>query len=182
MGSNTPQYSHNHIVNPETGFLENPAFINQFDSARKIAFLELYKKNGLRLRRASRDMGLSEDTVYRAIRNDPVFKKAFEDVEKDHLEELESVSATNALNPKSVIERIFRLKCLLPEKYGQENKPSSQTIIFNIDAETLKQVQARSKVIDTEEIISTQPIEMKNADNQADRVIAISDKSHNAEE
>jgi len=177
-----PQYSQNHIVNPETGFLENPAFVNAFDSAKKKAFLELFYKNGLRIRRTCDELGISVDTVNRHYQKDPLFKSLYDDVNARYLDELEGVSRENALNPKSVIERIFQLKCLHPEKYGQENRPQSNTIVFNIDAETLKQVQARSKAIDTEEIISTQPIEMKNADTQYDRVIAISDKSHNAEE
>jgi len=110
-------------------------------------------------------MGLSESTVSRHLHTDPKFKEMFEAVEKDYIEDLEATSRDNALNPKSVIERIFQLKCLIPEKYGQENKPSNQTVNITIDSELLRQVASRNNVIEAQ-IISTQNEQMKTLDNQ----------------
>lgn len=134
MGSNTPQYSPNHVINPATGFLENPAYAYQFDSDRKKAFLEEYARNNLRIRRTCDKLGLGVDTVNRHYQNDPVFRKAVDEVKERFHEELEGTSYSNALNPKSVIERIFLMKCLMPEKYGQENRPTTMNVTVNIAA------------------------------------------------
>lgn len=157
------QYAHNHVLNPETGFIENPAYPNNFDSKRKLAFLSLYKENGIRLRRTCRAMGLSDDTVNNALRYDSKFKQMFDDVEKDYLEELEATSRENALNPRSVIERIFQLKCLLPAKYGQENRPVQQNITLNIDGKILEMVRERAQIMNATVINST---DAETVDNQ----------------
>ena len=156
----------NHVVNSQTGFIESNGFASSFDSERKLAFLQNYKNNGLRLRRACREMGLSEATVSKHLKIDPQFKKMFDDVESDYLEELQAVSKSNALNPRSVIERIFLLKCLLPEKYGQENKISTQQININIDGKMIEMAKKREQIIDAEDIISTQEDDIKMLDNQ----------------
>lgn len=157
----------NHTINTQTGFIESNAYPNVFDSDRKQAFLQNYKENGLRLRRACREMGLSESTVSKHLRIDPSFKKLFDAVEEDYLEELQATSRTNALNPKSVIERIFLLKCLLPEKYGQENKPQNQNISINFDGMKLEVMKKREDFINVEAIPSTPDLEMKSGDNHA---------------
>lgn len=161
-------YAHNHVVNPETGFLENPAYATQFDSVRKEAFLKNYRANGLRIRRACREMGLSEDTVGKHLHLDPLFREKFDAVEKDYLEELEATSKENALNPKSVIERIFQLKCLIPEKYGQENKPMSLKIEVNIDGKTLEAFAKKDQILEAQIVAST-PV--KAVDNQHSKEI-----------
>lgn len=161
-----PQYSPNHVINQETGYVENPAYINQFDSERKEQFLSLYKSNGIRLRRACREMGLSEATVSRHLHTDPLFKEKFEEVERDYIEDLESVSRVNALNPRSVIERIFQLKCILPNKYGQENKPQSLNVTISLDPNMLNNAANRLQSIDAEIISSTQAEVAKQLDNQ----------------
>ncbi len=150
------QYAHNHVINPETGFLENPAFSNDFDSDKKQAFLKVFFDNGLRIRRTCDELGISVDTVNRHYQRDSLFHKLYDEVKERYLDELEGVSRQNALNPKSVIERIFQLKCLIPEKYGQENKPMNTNITLNIDGELLKQVVQRSQIIEAQIITGTQ--------------------------
>lgn len=139
-------------VDPGTGMVEAlGGFPNVFDAERKAHFLELYKAEGIRLRRACRSMGLSEATVNHHLKIDPVFKEQFDAVEKDYLEELEATSRSNALNPKAVIERIFQLKCLLPGKYGQENGYSQRDskIVINIQGDMLIDAKRRAEIVDT---------------------------------
>lgn len=146
------QYSQNHTIDPSTGFIESNGSLHAFDADRKAAFLKNYRANGLRLRNACRQMGLSEATVNKHVNIDPVFREAFEAVEKDYLEDLESTSKSNGLNPRSVVERIFLLKCLLPEKYGQENRPQNTNITLSVDGKTLDLIARRSEVIEAVEI------------------------------
>jgi hypothetical protein len=146
----TGQQTGYHVINTQTGFLENPAIAGNFDSQRKTQFLKLYRDNGIRLRRACRSMGLSEATVSHHYKIDPVFREAFDAVERDYIEELEAVSKENALNPKSVIERIFQLKCLLPERYGQENKPQKTEIIINLGSVSVEKALEKTKILDAE--------------------------------
>lgn len=162
-----PQYSHNHVINPETGFIENPAYSSSFDSEKKIAFINLYYKNGLRIRRTCDQLGMSVDTIHRHYQIDPQFKKLFDDVKEKYLDELEGVSRLNALNPKSVIERIFQLKCLLPEKYGQENRPINHNVTINVDGKLLEMIKKREQVFDAEIIPSSQISDGKQVDNQS---------------
>jgi AcrR family transcriptional regulator len=146
--SGDPRYIANHQLNPLTGFIENPAYLNDFDSSKKISFLDLYFKNGLRIRRTCDELGISVDTVNRHYRSDQKFREMYDDVKEKYLDELEGVSRVNALNPRSVIERIFQLKCLLPEKYGQENRPQNLSVTINVDGELLKAVTQRDQVLD----------------------------------
>lgn len=152
-----PQYASNHTIDPATGFLENPAFPNQFDAVKKKAFLKVYFNNGLKLRRACEEIGISIDTFNRAYHVDTAFKSAYDVSLAQYMEDLEGVSRVNALNPRSVIERIFQLKCLLPEKYGQENRPSSTNITLSIDGKTLELISKRSEVVEAEQITDTSP-------------------------
>lgn len=152
MGSSTPQFSANHIVNPETGFLENPAYPSDFDSERKLQFLKAYKENHLGFYKTCRQLGLSHSTVNRHYHVDPVFKREFDHAQQIYTDDLEVVSRENAMNPKSVIERIFQLKSLKPEKYADQRREMPLTISINVDSALLSKVVERSKVLDAEEI------------------------------
>jgi len=44
------------------------------------------------------------------------------------------------------------LKCLLPEKYGQENRPTSMNVTINVDGKALEAIARRQEVIDIEPI------------------------------
>jgi hypothetical protein len=156
----------NHTIDPQTGFLESLGYANAFDGDKKTAFLKAFRENGLRLRRACDSLGISIDTIHRHYKLDHVFKEQFDLVEAQYIEDLESVSKVNALNPKSVIERIFQLKCLLPDKYGQENKPSKTEITINVDGKLLQKFEDKQKVVDAQIVTSTQQSEIKSVDNQ----------------
>lgn len=159
-----PQYAHNHVINPKTGFLENPAYVNDFDSDKKIAFFKVFYDNGLRIRRTCDELGISVDTVNRHYRLDQKFKEMYDDVKERYLDELEGVSRVNALNPRSVIERIFQLKCLLPEKYGQENKSSTVNVSISVGNDVLDAIKKRQEIIDVEQVEPNQITVEKSVD------------------
>ena len=144
------KYSHNHIINPETGFLENPAYATDFDSARKLQFLEIYKSNGLGLFRTCRQLGLSCSTVHKHYSIDPKFKEAFDEAKKEYADELQATSRINALNPRSVIERIFQLKALFPGVYGDAKNSSEVVVNLNLDLDAILSARNRTNVVDTE--------------------------------
>ena len=152
------QYSPNHVIDPETGFLENPAYSYDFNAERKIKFLEVFSKNGLGMYRTCRALGLSPGTVNRHYQIDPVFKKALDTARTIYADELEAVSRENALNPRSVIERIFQLKSLVPEKYGDQRRDSNLNININFDGKALELSRERSKVLDAEVIDDSKKI------------------------
>lgn len=139
-----------HQVDPASGMIQSTGnYPTPFDPERKLQFLSLYKLNDLGLRKACRSMGLSEATVTHHLKIDPEFKRLFDECEREYIEDLECVSRQNALNPKSVIERIFQLKCLLPLKYGQENKPSNtQPVQININGNLMIDAKRREDFIE----------------------------------
>lgn len=152
------QYAPNHSIDPHTGFLESPGFLSNFDAQKKTTFLEVYKNNGLGLYRTCRSLGMSVSTIHKHYQIDPVFKKAFDECRTEYSDELEAVSRSNALNPKSVIERIFQLKSLFPEKYGDSKSSGSTQITVNIDGKMLETMKKRAEIIDVETITGTQEI------------------------
>jgi len=155
------QYAHNHIINPETGFLENPAYSNDFDSEKKKTFLDVFLNNGMGLYRTCRKLGMSCSTVHKHYQLDPVFREKFDEVRREYGDELEATSRVNALNPRSVIERIFQLKAIFPEKYGDSRTSNALNITINIDDKTLEMAKKRDQILDVEEI-------PQQLDNQAD--------------
>lgn len=146
------QYAHNHVINPETGYLENPAYHNDFDSVKKEQFLKLFVENGMGLQRTCRALGMSTETVHKHYQIDKKFKEEFDKIRTIYVDELEATSRQNALNPRSVIERIFQLKALLPEKYGDKRDSSNINVSINIDQSMLEQIKRRQEVIDIEPV------------------------------
>ena len=111
-------------------------------------------------------MGLSHDTINRHYRLDPVFKEAMDDLRRRYLDELERVSRTNALEPKMVIERIFQLKSLLPEKYADQKGSGSTQITVNIDGKLLETMKKRDEIIEAQVITSTLQQKSNGDDSQ----------------
>jgi len=153
MGSSTPAYSENHVINPETGFLENPAFPNQFDSDRKVQFINLTRQ-GIGFYTICKQLVISHDTAFRALREDNVFFEQVEKARKEYGCQLETTSKQNALNPKSVIERIFQLKAIFPEKYADNKQSGNLNITINVAS--VPAVDA-AKVVDAE-IVGNQQV------------------------
>lgn len=145
----------NHTIDPKTGFMESNAYASAFDAQRKEKFLDVFKNNGLGLYRTCRALGLSTSTIHRHYQIDPVFREAFNEAKTEYSDELEATSRVNALNPKSVIERIFQLKALFPEKYGEQKTSGATQIVINFDGKTLEMSKKRAEIIDTQDLNST---------------------------
>lgn len=165
MGSSVPQYSANHVINPETGFLENPAFLNDFDSARKQAFLDLYLDSGLSLYDTCAQLSLSYHTVNKHYQRDPKFKQLMDQKRDEYASRLDGVSKRNAMNPKSVIERIFQLKSLFPEKYADQKNQGKIEVTINVDSQLVSAMKKREEVLEAEQI-SPDQLPTKTIDNQ----------------
>jgi hypothetical protein len=160
-----PEHSYvpNHTVDPGTGFLESNGFPSAFTAERKQQFLNLYRSNGLGLFRTCRLLNMSCSTIHHHYRIDPVFKAEFDEAKAEYGDELEAVSRTNALNPKSVIERIFQLKALFPQKYGELRAPNTPEITINIDGNIIEMAKKRQQIIDVEPITSTHGLATESA-------------------
>lgn len=140
----------NHTVDPKTGFLECNGYASAFDGERKLAFLQRYKSNGLAFYRTCNDLGLHYSTVNRACKIDQVFKDAFDQAEREYIDELEATSRTNALNPKAVLERIFQLRSLRPEKYADQRSTGNAQVTINFGKELIQKIFNRQDVIEAD--------------------------------
>jgi len=145
----------NHTIDPDTGFVESNAYISSFDAEKKKQFLSLFKSNGLGLYRTCRQLGMSVSTIHKHYQIDPEFKRQFDDVRQEYVDELEAMSRTNALNPKSVIERIFQLKALLPSKYGDQKSSAPTQINVNLSPDLVEIIKKREQVLEADVITST---------------------------
>lgn len=142
----------NHQIDPETGFLQSTAYPYAFDGQKKTLFLELCRENGMSIYKTCEMMSMDRQTFNKAYHADSVFKQAFDELERKYIDELEAVSRTNALNPKSVVERIFQLNALRPEKYRPQNYRAETNVTINVDADLLKAVVERDRVLDAVQI------------------------------
>lgn len=170
------EHTPNHAVDPATGFLESNAYAAAFDAERKTQFLNLFKSNGLGLYRTCKQLGLSHHTINKHYRIDPEFKKAYDDAEKEYTDELEATSRFNALNPKSVIERIFQLKALRPERYADQKSAAPTQITINVDAALIENARKRAEVLDAEIITESERL---TASNSTDRHLVDHNTSDN---
>lgn len=169
------QYAHNRTVEPETGFLENNGYQSAFDAQRKKLFIETMVDNGLSVYNTCKALKLSHHTFFHHIKTDPVFKQVFEEAKNIYRDRLAGISMKNAMNPRSVIERIFQLKWLYPERYADQKGQQSPNIVINIDTEALRHANMRVETLDAElvndekdGIISTPDTGLKQIDSQSD--------------
>lgn len=163
----------NHTIDPATGFVESLGYASAFDAQRKIKFLEVFRTQGLGLYRTCRALGLSTSTIHQHYRIDPVFKQLYDEAKTEYTDELEATSRVNALNPKSVIERIFQLKALLPEKYGDQKNSQPPQITINIDSKLIEDARDRAKILDVDQIVEGQVV--ASANQEGDRRITPAD-------
>lgn len=167
MSNATP----NHTIDPATGFLESNNYIQAFDASRKVAFLNLLRANSLGLYKTCKQLGLSHHTVNKHYHQDAEFKRQYDDLETEYASDLEAVSRQNALNPRSVIERIFQLKALLPNKYADQKSLLPSQITINIDGKLIEQARERTKILDIQEVVDGQVL--TSASNEGDRRITV---------
>ena len=103
----------------------------------KLELLESYiTESDVTLVSSANKLGITKHNIANALITDANFKKAYEIArkirDKVELMNLETVSSTNAMEPKNMVERIFRLKSLNRERYADANK-QSHDIEININ-------------------------------------------------
>lgn len=151
MGSSTPAYSPNHLIDPETGYIENKAYPFAFDAEKKQKFISCLVNNGLGIYETCEALGLSHHTLFKHYHNDPEFKKDLDAARFEYGARLDALSKRNAMNPKSVIERIFQLKSIFPEKYAeQRNSHQNLNVSINLDGNLIASIKNRDKIIESE--------------------------------
>lgn len=155
------QYAHHNTIDPETGFTENNSYVYAFDAPRKKQFIKCLVENGLGIYEACDAMGLSHHTLNKHYQNDPAFKHALDEAKLEYGSRLDAISKKNAMNPRSVIERIFQLKSLFPERYADKRGDANVVVNISVDSEMLKNMRMRTEAIDTEAIAS-ESIELKS--------------------
>ena len=143
------QIAHNHQIDPTTGFIESPAYPDSFDAEKKSAMIEILKNGPFRLEKACKSLGVHYSTFTKAWRNDPLFRESIDEAKRLHIEAVEQVLATQALEPKSVVDRIFFLKCWKPDRYNPVMRTELRTEI-SIDVRGLDAAIERQKVMDTQ--------------------------------
>lgn len=173
-----PVYAPNHTVDQATGFLESNAWLDAFNAPKKQTFLALLKENGLKFWRTCAELGVKGDTVHKHLAIDPAFKDAYEQVKTEFYDELEGISRINALNPKSVIERIFQLKAAFPSKYGDNKQAAPSQITINIDGEMIRQASERARIVEAE--IITESMTLSAKDEQVDSPTQSTTHTHSA--
>ena len=173
-----------HTIDPETGFVESKAFLAYaFDSDRKQAFLQRYEANCLALYQTCEELGLHTNTVNKHLKIDPAFFSAYQEVRTRYLDKLQAVGRLNALNPKSVIERIWVQKSNADvpgyERYAEQNKIGQNNLTVNliVDKSLMDSMIKREKIIEGQVIISTPTDEVKTVDVHGSLSASLEDKS-----
>lgn len=143
---------HNHTVDPATGFIENKAYVYAFDAVRKREFLNLYRANGLKCKAACASLGISFHTIQSHYRSDRAFKEAFDDIQADMAEQLESKSMAVGLTDRGFMDRCMQLRRLKPSEYAPEkiSGPSQINIVF--DGKKFELADNRVNIVDAQVI------------------------------
>lgn len=140
-----------HEVDPATGFLQTKGpYAVAFTAERKKQFLDVYRANGLMMRKTCNQLGLSGHTINHHLSIDPEFKKALVDAQAEYAEELEAKQRSYALDPKHFMDRAMQLRYLLPERYAQDQKQQTSSVVINIQGDLVIDAKKRADLIDAE--------------------------------
>jgi hypothetical protein len=169
------RFTPNHQINIKTGFLENPAFVDDFDSDRKQLFLSTFYANNGKLYKTVEECGVSPHTIHKHLNIDPKFKEAYDHVWKKLRDDIQGVLTDNALkreDPRYQSSLIFWLKKNFAEKYADNLKIENNSVVISVDSHTLseyaKKVSEIQREISTEETdyIDVKAEKSESVDNQ----------------
>lgn len=159
MADNTKQ------INPFTGFVEHPGEIVDFDSDRKLHFLEVFYQTGGKLYKTAEICNLSHHTVKKALNNDPVFKEKYDEVWDRLRDDIQANLTENALkrdDPRYQSSLIFWLKKNFPSRYADDLKIQNNSVVINIDSQALSNYEKKAAELSAIEAESFPSIDMKN--------------------
>lgn len=165
LASNEHGGLQNRQINPATGYMENPGYDNPFDSEKKIKAVELFRQ-GHTLYSVSHELACHPETIKRHCKLDAKFGSEVTQALETFGSRLESRSRIYAYNnDKATIERIFHLKAIYPERYGDKKENSSGiTLKIELTESVLNALNQRSERIS--KAIDAEIVESKAVDNQ----------------
>lgn len=105
---------------------------NGMTKESKRQFVQSFITHNLKFIETCQVLQLSPYTVKSFINRDPYFKEALRLAGLCYIERVEGVSRAQALDPKGVIDRMFQLKHLRPDVYG--DKPNVMAVQINMDS------------------------------------------------
>lgn len=116
-------------VNPRTGYLESPNGVSgrNFDSAKKIQFLELAKKHIDETGRFPKVtalcnvVGIGHYTLETHLKKDAIFAQDYREILLRGRAELEHVMFENGCKPQGFMDRMAWLRANFPETYDRQN-------------------------------------------------------------
>lgn len=140
----------NHAVDSSTGFIQSLNFPDAFDATKKMEFVQALRANHFKFLATCQQLGISPHTIYKHKRIDKAFDDALRESVNEYAEHLEWVSRTNALEPRSTLERIFQLRALLPDKYARDLKGNGlQKIEINVAGDFVGHAKKDIEAIET---------------------------------
>jgi len=130
-----------------------------FNSERKRLFLEAARKFYPNITRCCQEIGISWQTFSNHRKQDKIFAAEIAMIEREVTDRIEGVLATEAVNPKSFLDRISYLRAHRPELYnpakvvkvegykmGEDEKRKRLGVLENvIDAEIVKSYMDREE-------------------------------------
>lgn len=114
-----------------------------FTREKKLNFVKIYKKNGMRLYRTMKDLNISCHTINAAIQADPEFRHMMREVENEYVDQLEAKSRDVAMTDKGFMDRIAQLRALKPNRYARNLTNNLNNISITIDSQSISEGEKR---------------------------------------
>lgn len=137
------------VVNPKTGFLEQPNYLPAFDSDKKLRLLDYLEKQPFKISFACEAVGVDTATFYKHLVLDATFAQQIQKLKTRRIEEVEQKLADMATVKEQVADRIFFLKSWKQDRYNPIQR-SESTIRIEIDTSSVNAAMERDKALDAQ--------------------------------
>lgn len=144
-------------IHPITGFVEHPGEIVDFNSDRKLHFLQTFYQTGGKLYRTAELCNVSHHSVKKALNTDPEFKAKYDEVWEKLRDDIQGNLTENALkrdDPRFQSSLIFWLKKNFANRYADNLNVQNNSVVINVDSHTLSEYA--KKVAEIQQEISTE--------------------------
>ena len=135
-GKKSTKHTKSDSISPQNLY-QSSLFPSQKDTWKNKLLESYITERDVTLVSSANKLGISKSNVATALITDKDFNKAYKLArkirDKVELMNLEKISSTNALEPKNMVERIFRLKSLNRERYADSSKKFDANVDININ-------------------------------------------------